>query len=73
MNHVSKEAPLEELVRRGFVQLGYQQLNLVECSTEDGILVLRGQLDSFYLKQVAQTVAVKIAGIRSVKNEIHVG
>lgn len=33
-------------------------------------LVLSGNLNSFYLKQVAQSVAVKIPGVGSVRNEI---
>lgn len=35
-------------------------------------MLLTGQLKSFYLKQVAQSVAVKIPGVRSVRNEIEV-
>ncbi|MFT7634245.1 MAG: osmotically-inducible protein OsmY, partial [Mariniblastus sp.] len=31
-----------------------------------------GELSSFYLKQVAQSVAVKIPGVREVRNEIQV-
>jgi len=52
--------------------VGYQQLTGIECSVVDDIIVLTGKLDSFYLKQVAQSVAIKIPGVRSVKNEIEV-
>ena len=63
---------IAQLTRRAFEQLGYQQLSLVECLEEDGLLVLRGRLNSFYLKQVAQSVAVKVPGVQTVRNEIEV-
>jgi len=63
---------LEELLRISFDQLGYQQLNNVDCEVEENVLVLTGKLKSFYLKQVAQTVAMKIPGVASVRNLIEV-
>jgi len=62
----------EELLRISFEQLGYQQLNNVDCQVEGNVLVLTGKLKSFYLKQVAQTVAMKIPGVASVRNQIEV-
>ena len=63
---------VQERARKAFEQIGYQQLNNVDCEVIEDEIVLRGVLDSFYLKQVAQSVAVKIPGVRSVKNEIEV-
>jgi len=63
---------LEELLRISFEQLGYQQLSNVDCEVEENVLVLTGELKSFYLKQVAQTVAMKIPGVASVRNLIEV-
>lgn len=63
---------LNELLRISFDQLGYQQLNNIECEVEGNVLVLKGKLRSFYLKQVAQTVAIKIPGVASVRNQIEV-
>lgn len=63
---------LEELLRISFDQLGYQQLNNIRCEVEGNVMVLSGNLKSFYLKQVAQTVAVKIPGVASVRNQIEV-
>ena len=62
----------EELLRISFEQLGYQQLNNIDCRAEDNVLVLSGKLNSFYLKQIAQTVAMKIPGVASVHNLIEV-
>ena len=63
---------LEDRVRISFEQLGYPQLNSVQCTATGDLMVLTGELSSFYLKQVAQSVAVKIPGVREVRNEIQV-
>ena len=63
---------LVELLQISFDQLGYQQLNGVHCEVEGNVLILSGNLKSFYLKQIAQTVAVNIPGVASVRNLIEV-
>lgn len=63
---------LEDRVRISFEQLGYPQLNAVQCTATGDQMLLTGELSSFYLKQVAQSVAVKIPGVREVRNEIQV-
>ena len=63
---------LEDRVRISFEQLGYPQLNAIKCIAEGDQMLLTGVLNSFYLKQVAQSVAVKIPGVRDVRNEIEV-
>ncbi|MFT7633504.1 MAG: osmotically-inducible protein OsmY [Mariniblastus sp.] len=68
----SNSESLESSVRATFDQLGYPQLNSIECSVVGDIMLLSGELSSFYLKQVAQSVAVKIPGVREVRNEIQV-
>ena len=66
------ELSLEDRVRISFEQLGYPQLNAIQCIATDDLMLLTGELSSFYLKQVAQSVAVKIPGVREVRNEIQV-
>ena len=63
---------LEDRVRLSFEEMGYPQLNAVNCTAEGDRMLLTGVLKSFYLKQVAQSVAVKIPGVREVRNEIDV-
>lgn len=57
-------------LRQILARLGYQQLNEINCTACGDEMVLTGKLDSFYLKQVAQSVAINIPGIRCVKNDI---
>lgn len=63
---------LEDRVRISFEQLGYPQLNAIQCQATGDQMLLTGELSSFYLKQIAQSVAVKIPGVRIVQNEIQV-
>jgi osmotically-inducible protein OsmY len=63
---------LEDRVRLTFDQLGYPQLNSIHCVAKGDQMLLTGELNSFYLKQVAQSVVVKIPGVRTVRNEIEV-
>ncbi len=60
-------------IRRSLSCLGYAQLNSVQCVAHGDEVLLTGHLDSFYLKQVAQSVAIKVLGVRNVRNEIQVG
>jgi osmotically-inducible protein OsmY len=69
---VRSEATLEQRIQSTFERLGYSQLSAIHCSTEGDRIRLHGQLDSFYLKQVAQSVAMKVAGTSQIQNEINV-
>lgn len=42
------------------------------CEFREGRLYLRGQVPSFYLKQLAQTAVAGMADVRQVVNEIEV-
>lgn len=42
-------------VRQRLSATGHHDLNQVQAAIEDGHLVLRGRVVSFYMKQVAQT------------------
>ena len=70
-NQPSAISPLEQL-QETFLHLGYPQLQALQCSVKDGILRMTGELESFYLKQVAQSVAIKILGPKFVQNQIEV-
>jgi carbon storage regulator CsrA len=47
-------------------------LQRILCDFEKGRLFLRGQVPSFYLKQLAQTAVAGLDGVRQVVNEIEV-
>ncbi len=44
----------------------------VTCEYYEGLVILRGIVPSYYLKQIAQTVASKVPAIEQVDNRIEV-
>jgi osmotically-inducible protein OsmY len=65
----------DEVSRRvelGLRETAHSALALVTCEFEEGIVILRGDVPTFYLKQLAQTVARKTPGVTGVVNHIRV-
>ena len=50
----------------------YRELQRISCATDNGVLVLNGQVSSFYLKQVAQEIARKAEGVHAIANRLEV-
>ncbi len=44
----------------------------VSCDFREGAITLRGQVATFYLKQIAQELAAKVDGVKVVVNAIEV-
>jgi hypothetical protein len=51
---------------------GYRLLGNLECEVREDLVTLTGVLPSFYLKQVAQTIAMGVAQVREVRNGVKV-
>ena len=66
------DTQLARRVENALQGLGYSQLTRIDCEADGTTVTLRGMLASFYLKQIAQTIALKIPGVHRVKNEIEV-
>jgi osmotically-inducible protein OsmY len=65
----------DEVSRRVEIQLretAHSALALVTCEFEEGTAILRGDVPTFYLKQLAQAVARKTPGVTGVSNHIRV-
>jgi osmotically-inducible protein OsmY len=63
---------LRELAEGCLRRNPYLALKNVSCDCRGGVLVLRGCLPSYYLKQVAQQVVAHLEGIKGVENQIQV-
>lgn len=64
---------LELLVRADFARSPYRDLKRVTCSLENDVLVLSGRVASYYLKQLAQSLALdRVAGKIMVQNDLQV-
>jgi hypothetical protein len=55
-------------VERLLIASAYRSLRRVHCCCQGGTVVLGGNVPSFYLKQIAQTLVMQIAGIDRVRN-----
>lgn len=51
---------------------GYQSLRSVKTRVAEGLVILRGRVPSYYLKQKAQTVVLEVPGVTEVQNELDV-
>ena len=56
------ENDLSQVVRRALYETGYAPLFDIECFSEGDTVILQGRVPSYYLKQVAQSVAVRLCG-----------
>lgn len=50
----------------------YRPLRALHATASGGTVVIRGKVPSFYLKQVAQAVAMAVASDRPVRNDLEV-
>ena len=50
----------------------YREVRKTTCLFHKGVLLLRGEVSSFYLKQIAQTVLMNVEGVKHIVNTIHV-
>jgi hypothetical protein len=55
------EYTVQTAARAALRGAGYRALAELECHVENGSLVLSGTVSSYYLKQVAQSVVLRLA------------
>jgi hypothetical protein len=51
---------------------GYRPLGCLCCEVRDGAIIVSGVVPSFYLKQVAQAVLLRLGHVREVRNLVEV-
>ena len=50
----------------------YRGLRRLTCEFSDGVLTLRGEVATYFLKQIAQTIAADIDGVDLIANHVQV-
>jgi len=63
---------IAEVARERLRDSRYGAFGWISCECDDGVLLLRGHLSSFYLKQHAQEAVAGVEGVTQVVNEIEV-
>jgi osmotically-inducible protein OsmY len=66
----TRETELQDRVRRELFASGYPVLRSVLITVHEGLVTLRGTVNCYYEKQIAQTVAMRIDCVESLHNEI---
>lgn len=69
---VSLPLTASEEVELSLQRTGYLELRGIRCLMQDGEVTLQGNVTTYYMKQVAQSLVRRIAGVISVRNEIAV-
>jgi osmotically-inducible protein OsmY len=63
---------MAERVEHALRATGHAPLNGIQVNVRATLVTLRGQLPTYYLKQIAQTTALAIPGVRRVNNKLTV-
>jgi osmotically-inducible protein OsmY len=63
---------LAERVERALHSTCYRSLRGIEVSVCGQLVILRGRVPSYYMKQLVQAVAMEVAGVRELRNEVQV-
>ena len=64
--------PLAECVERALRATGYGSLRGVEVTARERMVILKGRVPSYYLKQVAQAAALAVPGGHQIRNDLEV-
>ncbi len=64
--------PVERVAKIRLAETGYPRLKTIDCSFRDGTMVLRGEVPSYYHKQLAQEALRDITHVTHVVNDIEV-
>jgi osmotically-inducible protein OsmY len=69
---VPDDLRLAERVGQALRATGYLPVRAVEVTVTGRVVLLRGRVPSYYLKQVAQAVALDVPGVRGLWNDVDV-
>lgn len=79
LQHVSRtrrtgatDAAVVETAEKRFRASSYVALRSIVCEFHEGVLVLRGRVTSYYLKQLAQEMVRDLDGIGAILNVVEV-
>jgi len=68
----SKDTELVRNIEWALAASGYMQLRAVEVKVHEALVTLKGRVPTYYLKQMAQSVAMQHEGVEMLQNDIEV-
>lgn len=72
INHETLDTDLARRVRIYFASQSRPAIRAVEVQATHGVVTLRGQVSSFYEKQLSIHLAARVAGVRRLEDELRV-
>ena len=72
--HDAKRADqqITDSVSHAWQRSGYMDLRGLECEFAGGTVTIKGQVGSYYLKQMAQAIAARVEGVSRINNQLQV-
>ena len=72
MTNIHEVDGVSELVAKRLAASPYAAIRRVTCYFDEGVLVLQGEVPSYYQKQLAQTAPAGFASVGRIANRIRV-
>jgi hypothetical protein len=63
---------LQDAIIQGLRCSGYRALSDVQCDVMGDVVALSGIVPSFFLKQIAQTIILRMGSVKRLKNHLEV-
>jgi osmotically-inducible protein OsmY len=63
---------IQARAQAGLLASPYREVQKINCLFSNGVMLLRGQVSTFHMKQVAQTILMNIEGVNQIVNSIQV-
>jgi osmotically-inducible protein OsmY len=63
---------LAERVQRALCALGHRHLREIQVTAHARLVILKGRVPSYYLKQLAQDTALAVPGAHQIRNDLEV-
>ena len=70
-SETGQDYQLRDAVMDGLRHSGYRSLSNIKCEVLDGIVAIFGVVPSFFMKQVAQTIILRMGQV-AIKNNLKV-
>ena len=69
---IQERAAIAAMVELHMRNSGYYELRGVSCDFHEGVLILRGRVPSYHLKQLAQSLVFHLDGVQELSNRLEV-
>ena len=69
---VTQSRQMANAVERRFQESPYRSIRMLQCEHRGEALILRGRLPTLHLKQLAQSIALRVPGVAVIHDSIEI-